>query len=313
MENMDENSEAIVLFCSHLAGEGAKPLGPKEWSDLSHLLAEKNLSPAALLRQTEAELRDMLGFDSEFASRLRRLADRKARLAAELEQRRGMGIHLITAADEKFPAKLKEGLGKTCPPLLYCAGDLSLLGHAAAGYVGSRRAEEEACAFARRAVEKTAARGYGVVSGGARGIDSVSAQRALELGSFAIEYLADDLTKCLQSGRTERAVEEGRLLLLTAVAPGEPFHIRNALIRNKFIYTQSEGTVVVRADFHTGGTWRGATEALFSGRCTVFCWENANYPGNLGLIAKGAVPIGEGWDGDLASPPKKAVQTSLFD
>ncbi len=311
---MNENAEAIVLYCSRLScGEGVIPLEPKEWSDLSKLLLEKNLTPSALLRCTKAEICDMLSVGDEFAERLVRLAERGASIAFELEKYGNIGIRVVTRADGEYPALLKRVLGNKCPPLFYYAGDLSLLGQAAIGYVGSRKADDDALAFTERTVEKTVRKGYGVVNGGAKGVDETAGRMARELGSFSIEYLADSMMKRLRTGQTARAIQNNSLLLLSAVSPDAGFHVGNAMMRNRYIYAQSEGTVVVKADADSGGTWAGATENLKSGWCREFCWKNERYRGNMKLIERGAIPIDDSWDGDPTSPREGPVQTSLFD
>ena len=49
--------------------------------------------------------------------------------------------------------------------------------------------------FAKEAVDRTTALGYGVVSGGAKGIDTISGVQALMNGAKVIEYLSDSMLK----------------------------------------------------------------------------------------------------------------------
>ena len=90
------------------------------------------------------------------------------------------------------------------------------------------------------------------------------------------------------------------------------------LMRNRYIYAQSSGTVIVRSDYNKGGTWSGAVDNLKHGWCPEFCWDQKNYPGNKALIRQGAHPIDTQWDGDVMSEryqEKKQgqEQMSLFD
>lgn len=88
------------------------------------------------------------------------------------------------------------------------------------------------------------------------------------------------------------------------------------MMRNRYIYAQSEAAVVVRSDLQKGGTWAGATEKLRNGWCPALCWDHP-YPGNRALIESGALPIGDDWDGRIPETPapkkESYVQTSLFD
>ena len=225
-----------------------------------------------------------------------------------------MGINVVTRADEDYPVKLKKVLGNSCPPLFYYAGELAILKNPAIGYVGSRGADSADEKFTVDTVKKTAAHGYGVVSGGAKGVDSFSEREALSQGAEVTEFLSDSMIKRMKSREAVRAVQDGLLIVLSVVKPDAPFSAGVAMMRNRYIYAQSEGTVVVRADFGKGGTWSGAVENLKHGWCKELCWKNTKYKGNTELIKSGAIPIDESWDGDIQKtvPPDAPSQLTIF-
>lgn len=319
---MNTNSQAIKIFCSHLCvGGGVSPLEPSEWGEFTKLLHGKNLEPSDILDYSLNDFINVLQIDASFAERLIRLIDRSASLAFELGKYENMGVRVVTRADSEYPLRLKKTLGNLCPPLFYYAGDLQLLSEQCVGYVGSRTVDECDADFTKRIVAKTAQRGFGVVTGGARGIDSVSEAEGLRLGCPVIAFLSDSLMRRLKNGATVQDVQDGRLLLLSVVKPDAGFNAGIAMMRNRYIYAQSVGTVVVRSDFNKGGTWTGATENLRHGWCTEFCWDNEKYLGNKELIKRNAIPITVDWDGDIfayrAEESKPAdpapTQMSLFD
>jgi predicted Rossmann fold nucleotide-binding protein DprA/Smf involved in DNA uptake len=88
------------------------------------------------------------------------------------------------------------------------------------------------------------------------------------------------------------------------------------MMRNKYIYAQSEGTVIIKSDYNKGGTWSGAIANLKQQLCNTFCWNNLEYKGNVELIKRGAIPIDESWDGDLTGDKAEQMealeQLSLF-
>lgn len=114
-----------------------------------------------------------------------------------------------------------------------------------------------------------------------------------------------------------KAITNKQMLLLSVVKPDAPFHVGVAMMRNRYIYAQSSGTVVVRSDYNKGGTWAGATENLRHNWCTTLCWDKKSYKGNKELILQGAIAIDETWDGDVASictaAPNTDEQLSLFE
>lgn len=297
---MNQNAEAITILCSYLcAGKDVKPLWPVEWSKLAQWLLQHNLEPKDILEFGREDFIDVMSCTSQQADRMLRLIGRSASLSFELNRYETLGINVVTRADAVYPKRLKHVLGNTCPPILYCAGDLKLLEQPCAGYVGSRAVQEEDLDFTAQAVRKTFDQGFGVVSGGARGTDTAAQTEILHLGGWAVAYIADSMMRRLRSKDVSQSVQDGQLLLLSAVKPNANFSVGAAMGRNRFIYAQSQGTVVVRSDLGRGGTWTGATECLTHGWSPVFCWNNPAYPGNLALIDKGAVPIDAGWDGNM--------------
>ena len=309
------NAAAILVLCSHLCTEeGVKPLEPKEWSLLAQKLMTLHKQPSDILNWSEREFCDVLQMDEQQAQRVLRLIGRSASLSFEISRYEQMGIRAVTRADADYPLRLKKKLGNACPPLFYVSGDTELLKRRAVGYVGSRTVQQRDIDFARQMIRKTA--GYAVVSGGAKGIDTIAETEALSLGGYAITYLADSMLRKIKNPDTVRAIQQGRLVLLSVVKPDAGFHAGVAMMRNKYIYAQADAVVVVRSDLEKGGTWTGAVENMKNKWSETLVWDRADYSGNQALIERGAVPIDERWNGDVQSlPPKreKLWQVSLFE
>ena len=316
---MTQDSNAILTLCSHICvGENVRPLEPKEYSILAQILNQAGKTPKDIFGFSADDFRAVLGCDAEQTARIMRLLDRNPSLSFELAQYRTMGIEAITRADAQYPRKLKKALFHGCPPIFYHAGDLALLDREFIGYVGARTVAQEDVDFAIRTVRRTASLGYGVVSGGAKGIDTVSGTEALLSGGFSVEYLSDSLLKKLKKSDVIRNVQQGKLLLMSIAKPDAGFNVGMAMLRNRYIYAQSVGTVIVRSDLNKGGTWTGANENLKNNWCATLCWDHP-YPGNQALIKKGAIPIGDDWNGQLPEQSPKVLveeqyeQASLFD
>ena len=314
---MNKNSEAITILCSHLCvGEGVKPLEPKEWSNLAKMLLANNLQPSDLLDFSSSDFEQRLSLGAEYVARLTRLIDRSASLAFEISKYENIGVKIVTRADNEYPQKLKKKLGGGCPPLFYYAGSLKLLDTAAVGYVGSRDIDSEATDFAMRTLSKTISKGFGVVSGGAKGVDAVAEQASLTLDSPIVEFLSDSMLRRMRVGAVVRAIQDGKLLLLSAAKPDAGFNTGMAMMRNKYIYAHSEGTIVIKSEYNKGGTWAGAIENLSNGWTKEYCWSNSKYNGNMELIRRGAIPIDDDWNGDLndgTCDVSRFVQASIFD
>lgn len=316
---MNQNSNAILTLCSHLCvGEGVVPLEPKEYVEFAQKLLAIGKKPADLFEMSGNEITEQLNVEDSFADRIMRLVDRNASLCFELEKLGSMGIEAVTRADSQYPSALKKKLSGNCPPIFYCAGDLNLLNRPTLGFVGARTVEQQDLEFTKNAVLKVVSLGNGVVSGGAKGVDTIAGTEAYLQNSFSIEYLSDSMLKKLKNSETVKRIQNGSLLILSVVKPDAGFNVGVAMMRNRYIYAQSEATVVVRSDLNKGGTWTGATENLKHTWCPTLCW-NHPYPGNKALIEKGAIAIDDNWDGNI--PDAKTIeaeqeepqQFSLFD
>lgn len=302
IERSNANAHVILALCSHLYMEkDVKPFEPKEWRNLAQQLRERRMQPQDLLNLSPSEMTDSLLCSSETAARIVRLLDRESSLNFQLDKYAAMGIFPVTRSDSTYPKALKRKLGNACPPIFYCAGELSLLTRPTVGYVGARFVEKEDGIFTRQTVRKTVERGWNVVSGGAKGVDTIAESMAVSLGGGAVEYICDSMLRKLQRKETLQAVRDGKLLILSVVNPEAEFYTGIAMLRNRFIYAHSEGAVVIRSGLGKGGTWSGATGNLRHRWCRIFCWDNARYPGNQELIRRGAIPIDENWTGDALS------------
>lgn len=314
---MNDNASMIAVLCSHLCSDDCCPLEPSEWTKLADAMIAQKLQPKDIPDFSENEMKQYFGYGASEIERIKNLLDRAGSLGFELERLSSMGINVITRADKGYPEALKKKLKGGCPPLFYYAGELALLHRKTVGFVGSRTVGDEDMAFTEKTVGKINQHGLGVVSGGAKGIDRTASAASLSNGSFCIEYLSDSLAREIKRKDVISEIQDKRLLLLSIAKPDAGFNTGMAMQRNKFIYAQSEATVVVRSDYNKGGTWAGANEALKKKYCPVLCHDQKQYPGNIGLIKLGAVPIDESWDGDVSHTesmiPVESEQISLFD
>lgn len=160
--------------------------------------------------------------------------------------------------------------------------------------------------------------GFGVVSGGAKGIDEHSMSGILEHNGFALGVLAESLIKKSTDGIFRKFIQGNKLVLISPFNPEAGFNVGNAMGRNKLIYIISKATIVVRSETK-GGTWSGAEENLKEK--WVPLWVNEpkdlkSAKGNVEIVKKGGKWLPSTFDiSDLikAIPKDKERQSSLFD
>jgi predicted Rossmann fold nucleotide-binding protein DprA/Smf involved in DNA uptake len=161
-------------------------------------------------------------------------------------------------------------------------------------------------------------------SGGAKGVDSISMQAALEARGTAVGILAHSLESEVRKPENRAALQRGDLCLATPCCPSAGFSIGNAMGRNRLIYTLADYAIAVASDSGKGDTWAGATEALKAEWVPVFVLEHAAMPdGNKQLLSKGALAFPHPFPGyfsnlamwledNAAHIPSKPSQGQMF-
>jgi predicted Rossmann fold nucleotide-binding protein DprA/Smf involved in DNA uptake len=283
------------LLCSHLVlptGIDLAPLTLREWNPLARRLQVASLQPGDLLGLNLAELQSRLELNTEESNRLSNLLGRIEMLGFSIERLESLGIHILTRSDADYPTRYQQRLQDSAPLVLFCAGETALLGQPGIAVVGSRNLDEagqECAAFVGNACGLS---GLVLYSGGARGVDTISMNAALEARGAAVGILPDSLEKAIRLPEARAALSRGDLCLASPNSPSAGFSVGAAMGRNKLIYTLADYALVVASDVETGGTWAGATEAIKNQWLPVFALEHPAMPeGNRRLIQKGALPF----------------------
>lgn len=289
---LSADTQAVLLLCGSLgrrSGAPAKPLSSTEYARLAGWLHQRGLRPADLLSGVPDAQSADLPIES---SRLGALLERGAALAFEVERWTNRGLWVISRGDDAYPRTLKTRLGRLAPPLLYGVGDPALLSTGGLAIVGSRDADADAERFATAAATRCAQEQITVVSGGARGVDSIAMGSALEAGGRVIGILTEALDRAGTSSRYRDALRSEALVLASPYDPGARFSVAAAMGRNKIVYALSCWSLVVSSAARQGGTWAGAVENLRADWVPLFVREGSHVPeGNRALRAEGGIPL----------------------
>jgi DNA processing protein len=285
---LSQDSLAILLLCSQLGvnDDSAKPLTLREWNPLARRLHAASLRPSDLLIVSSSAF--PLELSPEDRSRISILTSRD--IQGELLRLESLGIYPITRADSDYPERYRQRLKDSAPSILFYAGEKALLGQPGIAVVGSRHldvAGQECASFVGNACGLS---GLVLYSGGAKGVDTLSMDSALEARGTAVGILADSLEKIVRA--RQDALHRGDLCLVTPYSPNAGFSVGAAMGRNRLIYTLADYAIVVSSNAETGGTWAGATETLKNGWVPVFVLEYDRMPdGNKLLLQKGGLPF----------------------
>ncbi|MEW6717114.1 MAG: DNA-processing protein DprA [Chloroflexota bacterium] len=201
-------------------------------------------------------------------------------------------VGVITWIDENYPRRLKDL--DYSPPVLYIRGELLPDDDWAVAMVGTRRMTGYGRQVATDVASYLASRGVTIISGLARGIDSVAHEAALQVGGRTIAVLGNgvDIIYPPEHRRlAQRIIECGALI--SDYPPGTPPESSNFPPRNRIISGLSKAVIVVEAGKKSGALIT-ASFAAEQGREVFAVPGNIIAPQSKGtnhLIQQGARPL----------------------
>jgi len=175
----------------------------------------------------------------------------KVSLDDEMAKLERFGIQVLTWHDDAYPARLKEIYDY--PPILYVRGAITAADEWCLAVVGTRRATAYGRQVTEEIVTDLARSSITIVSGLARGVDSVAHQAALDAGGRTIAVLAcglDIIYPAENLNLARRIVENGALI--SEYPPGvkpRPDHFPR---RNRILSGMSLGVLVTEAGDGSG-------------------------------------------------------------
>lgn len=310
---LSDDAIAIVLVASYLGlppRSESKPFGPVEWQRLAERLHASGSTPSRLLGAATDTLAADLDCSPEQAERVVRLTERAGGISFELDRLAQRGIWVLTRAHAAYPSRLKK-LGSNRPPVLFGAGPRDFLDDGGVAIVGSRNVDDAGGEFAGLVGSRAANAGMNVISGGARGVDRLAMQGAIDADGVAVGVLTDSLERWIKDPELRGHIHGQRLTLVTPFKPDAGFNSANAMARNKYVYALADFAVVVASEKDKGGTWTGAAENLREKNrwSILFVRQADDAPaGNAALIQRGGIPLRRD---DLDAPDLRARLNQL--
>ena len=160
---------------------------------------------------------------------------------------------IICFDDENYPKLLRE-TGFTAPLILYCKGNGKILCEKSAAIVGTREPNGNGRKDTRVISSGLAQNGFVIVSGLARGVDTIAHNSTLEAGGKTIAVMATGIDRISPAQNTElaRMITEKGGALITERRPGEMPHAPNFVQRNRIISGLSQCSIIVSAPEKSG-------------------------------------------------------------
>jgi DNA processing protein len=198
-------------------------------------------------RAWRASERDLTAVGVE-AKMLPALFEKRRTLAldAQIEKLERLEVQVLSLDDAAYPARLKEIYN--APPLLYVKGELTRQDESALGVVGPRGPTVYGKELTARIVPELVRSGLTIVSGMARGIDTIAHHAALDAGGRTIAVLGSGIDVIYPSENRalfSRIAESGAVV--TEYPLGTKPDAFNFPARNRIISGLSLGAVVIEA------------------------------------------------------------------
>lgn len=275
-----------------LPGDAAVPLTPMQYRELEVAAAAKGISLADALSMDADTVSPELGLQAEWLGKLPSLAARGTQVALDLERLSGFGIRALCDSDPDYPVAWTRHLGRGAPPLVFACGHASAWNAAASiSVAGSRDVAAAGREFAVDVGTVAAALGAVTVTGGARGVDKLALEGAMEGGGVSVAVVPADMLATVKQV-DPGLVSEGRIGILSPIHPKMRWTAGLAMARNRLIYCLSRVGVVVSSGLEEGGTWSGAKEVLRHGWVPLLVMGGESAPeGNRRLIEMGGLEI----------------------
>ena len=208
------------------------------------------------------------------------------------ERIQSLGVQVLTWDDDGYPRHLKEI--DQPPPVLYIRGSLLPEDDWAVAIVGTRRVTAYGRQVAEEVATTLAHSGVTIISGLARGVDSIAHQAAVNAGGRTLAVLGNgvDLVYPPENRRLASQIME-RGALVSDYALATPPDGINFPPRNRIISGLSLAVIIVEAGM-TSGALITASFAAEQGRDVFAVPGNINAPQSQGtnrLIRDGAQPL----------------------
>jgi DNA processing protein len=271
-------------------------LDPDGWLRLSRAgllarrvlnLVQRFLEPRVVFAADRQAWLEVEGITPRDCAKLERARDLDVSAdRATLEQ---IGARLLPITEPAYPQRLKEIYDP--PPVLYARGEVLARDEQAVAIVGTRNCSNYGLIQAKRLAGDLGRRGFTVVSGLARGIDSAAHEGALDAGGRTIGVVACGLDVDYPQGHAElkdRLVAQGAVLgeLPLGVRPDRAWFPQ----RNRIVSGLALGVTVIEAPAKSGALITAGL-ALDQGREVFAMPGDVSNPRNRGshqLIKDGA-------------------------
>ena len=207
-------------------------------------------SPEAVMEAGYRQLIGIEGIDRKTAERIKAGPDKEF-VRMQLQKIKEYGVQVLSYWDDDYPDSLKRIYDP--PAFLFFKGKLEALETPSIAVVGTRQPSNYGKLITEKFVRVLAQNHFGIISGFARGVDSIAHRTALQNNAFTIAVLGNGLDVLYPPENKqlfEQMTEHG--LILTEYPMGTRPDAMNFPKRNRIISGISVGVLVTEAGAKSG-------------------------------------------------------------
>jgi DNA protecting protein DprA len=232
-----------------------KGIGPKRYSSILTKLAELRRSIDDLFQMPAAEIAATFKIPKQVAQAISTAGD------AATPPVTNSDFKILKRGTPSYPKKLEELLADKAPPVLHVWGNLDLLNRPAVGFCGSRHATAKGIEVTADTARQIVEQGWVVVSGHARGVDTMAHRTALENGGSTIIVAPEGISRFRLRRELKQIAKPENILIISEFEPEAGWSVGRAMTRNKTIIGLSDAMILVEARLE-GGTFEAGKAAL---------------------------------------------------
>jgi len=216
-------------------------IGPKTFANLIDAFG----SPRDVFSASHEELRAVPRITDEIAIQIR--ATDFDRIDNELYSLGEEGITTLTLEDDAYPGLLKQ-IGDA-PPVLFVRGAFDDADARAVAIVGTREPTQDGIRIAQELARGLCERGFTIVSGLARGIDTSAHRSALDANGRTLAVLGSGIRNIHPRENTTMAdeISNGHGAIISEFHPSAPPSGPNLMARDRVTSGLARGVIVVQA------------------------------------------------------------------
>lgn len=254
----------------------AKGIGPANLNTIYNTIKKHNISVSDILDLTHDEIKEEFSFNDKLTESILNAKKTLPRIEEDYFELLDTGIETVLFFEDSYPERFRQILGSSLPPVLYTFGDKNILKQKGAAILGDMNASAKGEEIAYLAARELTVHEIVVISGMAKGIDTIAHRSALENHGKTTAILPYGIKHLKIPHLIQNIYNQDNLLLVSPFYPTDEFNKYNAYIRNRLVCALSYAVYIVECPSESGILEAGKSARKL--KIPLYVTEYAEYP-----------------------------------